>query len=208
MRAVDPPKHGQLEFWESEYKGNAEFSWYCGWDDLEPFWRELVPDSDARVLLPGIGNDRAMVDMYDAGWQQLTAFDYASAGVALAASMFAERPVDLRVADACSLPYADAAYDAALEKGALDAIYLSGGSEAAARTNKLQQAVDELERCIRPGGIVLSVSAAAAPHVARAFEASGAWRVLRDGSVHITEDGFASTNVDATMFAWARNTDD
>ena len=32
----------------------------------------------------------------------------------------------------------------------------------------------------------------------------GAWRVLRDGEIWITEDGFASNNVDATLLAWER----
>ena len=30
------------------------------------------------------------------------------------------------------------------------------------------------------------------------------WRVLRDGSLYMTEDGYASNNVDGTIFAWER----
>ena len=38
-----------------------------------PFWEELVPDRAARVLVPGAGNDATVVDLYDAGWLDLTA---------------------------------------------------------------------------------------------------------------------------------------
>ena len=112
--------------------------------------------------------------------------------------------VDLRVADARALPYTADSFDAALDKGALDAVFLSGGSEFSERKLQLQRAVDELERALQPGGVVLSVTAAATPHVAKAFAASGGWRVLRDGEFHVTEDGFASNNVDATMLAWSK----
>ena len=51
---------------------------------------------------------------------------------------------------------------------------------------------------------LLSVTAVAADRIAAAVDATGAWRVLRDGSTYITDDGFASTNVDATLLAWER----
>ena len=68
------------------------------------------------MLVPGVGNDAAMVSMYDDGWKRLTLFDYSPEGVRRAAELFGERPVDLRVADACALPYASAAFDAVLDK--------------------------------------------------------------------------------------------
>ena len=68
------------------------------------------------MLVPGVGNDAAMVSMFDDGWKRLTLFDYSPEGVRRAAELFGERPVDLRVADACALPYASAAFDAVLDK--------------------------------------------------------------------------------------------
>ena len=73
------------------------------------------------MLVPGVGNDAAMVSMYDDGWKRLTLFDYSPEGVRRAAELFGERPVDLRVADACALPYASAAFDAVLDKVRLKA---------------------------------------------------------------------------------------
>ena len=63
--ASGEPTYGRRSFWEDGYgaDGAEQFSWYAGWDDLEPFWAELVPDRRSSVLLPGIGNDAAMVAM-------------------------------------------------------------------------------------------------------------------------------------------------
>ena len=77
---------------------------------------QVCPNRTARVLVPGVGNDAAMVSMFDDGWKRLTLFDYSPEGVRRAAELFGERPVDLRVADACALPYASAAFDAVLDK--------------------------------------------------------------------------------------------
>ena len=108
-----------------------------GWSELEPFWEELVPEKSARVLLPGVGNDQAMVEMFDAGWSNVCAFDYAAAGVERSRALFGERAVELLVADARELPFAENSFDAALEKGALDSIFLAGDGD----TMEMMQAV-------------------------------------------------------------------
>jgi SAM-dependent methyltransferase len=198
-------QYGRLEHWEASYNAESSFSWYADWDVLEPFWSELVPRRNERILIPGIGNDEAMVGMYDSGWRDLCAFDYSRRGVDRARTLFgAERPIDLREADARNLPYNASTFGAALDKGTLDAIYLSGGRKPDSRMEQLRRAVDELHRVMRPGGVVLSVCAEAAEHLPDAFSDRGQWLPLRDGSIHITEDGYASNNVDATMLAWER----
>jgi SAM-dependent methyltransferase len=205
MMAIRPPQFGRQEYWDEQYKQEKSFSWYTGWADLRPFWEELCPDRAAHVLVPGVGNDAAMVSMYDDGWQRLTLFDYSSEGVRRAAELFGERPVDLRVADACALPYASAAFDAVLDKGTLEAVYLNGGADPASRAQKLEEAIEELTRTVRPGGVVLSVTCAAAPRVAEAFgHRQEEWRCLWDGDFFLTADGYASNNVDASLLSWQR----
>lgn len=220
---------GRLSYWDDEYRqslnddeeesnnndATAEtFSWYCGWDgELEPFFAELVPlQSNPTVLVPGIGNDACIRDMFDSGYHRLTAFDYAPEGVECAKRMFGPERLqlmdDLRVADARSLPYDDASFDAVLEKGTLDSIYLSGGMDKELARKHLGMAVSELARVVKVGGIVFSVTAACVDAVQRSFdectEVKGCWKQVRDGSVHMTDDGYTSNNVDATMLAWER----
>lgn len=194
--------------------GTETFSWYCGWEDeLAPFFSELVPpDADPRILVPGIGNDACVRDLFDAGYRRLTAFDYAPEGVECARRMFGPERMrfidDLRVADARDLPYDDAAYDAVFDKGTLDSIYLSGGMDKELAKKHLGMAVSELARVLKVGGIVFSVTAACVDAVQQSFddcnEEMGCWKQLRDGGMYMTEDGYTSNNVDATMLVFER----
>lgn len=209
---------GRMTYWDQSYKNdtdtNSTFSWYCGWEDeLEPFFSELVPpERNPRVLIPGIGNDACIRDMFDSGYRRLSAFDYAPEGVECARIMFGPRRLqlmdDLRVADARFLPYDDSSFHAALDKGTLDSIYLSGGKDKALAKKHLAMAVSELARVVKKGGVVFSVTAACVGAVQQAFdehsEANGSWKQLRDGSFCTTEDGYTSNNIDATMLVWER----
>lgn len=226
---------GRKSYWEDHYRqesknvseGNGSlsktlksengFAWYSGWVDIQPFWFELVPNKKSRILVPGIGNDFAMVGMYDAGWNNFSAFDYSSEGVMRATELFGTKrlqssplsSVELRVADARNLPcYPDDSFDAVIDKGTYDAIFLAGGSNKEIGYDQLVMCVSELSRIVCPGGIVLSLTAVATDEIHRAFsEFPEDWIELFDTreKVHMTEDGYASINVDATMLAWKRS---
>ena len=62
-------------------------------------------------------------------WRELTAFDYAPEGVDRARALFGSRSVDVRVADARALPFGIGSFDAVLDKGTLDAVFLAGEDE-------------------------------------------------------------------------------
>ena len=173
----------------------------------------MVPiDSSPSILIPGIGNDECIRDLFDAGYTNLTMFDYAPEGVECAKRMFGDERLqqieDLRVADARDLPYDNDCYDAVLEKGTLDSIYLSGGKDKQTARKHLDMAVEELARVVKEGGIVFSVTAACVDAVQQSFddcnERRECWEQIRDGTLYITDDGFTSNNIDATMLVWRR----
>ena len=112
--------------------------------------------------------------------------------------------VDLAVADARQLPYPRDAFDAVIDKGTLDAIFLIGESREE-RLENLSQAVSEMARVLKPGGILWSLSAicvdALQDHVV-VNNATVDWKVLNDGSFFMTSEGYASNNVDGTMLVY------
>ena len=204
---------GRKDHWNELYATsarNSSFSWYSEWKDLAPLVQELIPSMKSRILIPGVGNDSLLRDMYDAGYTNLVAFDYAPDGVACAMDLMQDRPVEIMVADARNLKmeFADDSFHAVLDKGTLDAIYLSGGkSNKMLGATHLGSAIQELRRVTKPGGIVMSLSAACVDAVRLSWEDQQSkcrWTCVRDGSIYVTEDGYASNNVDGTFLAWQR----
>jgi len=155
-------QYGTKEYWSDMYNGMgdhdaAEYSWYYGWGVVKSHFERAVPDRAAKVLCPGIGNDPVLLDLVANGWTQVTAFDYTESAIArqrdlLSCDARAEAAVALEVWDATALPgELTGHFDAVLEKGALDAIYLSGDGQ-------VERAAAELARVVRRGGVVVSFS--------------------------------------------------
>jgi SAM-dependent methyltransferase len=156
------------------------------------------------------------VDMYDDGYSHLTAMDYAPEGIERCREMLGEgrtrndsndSGVDLVVADARDLSdvFDDHVFDAVIEKGTLDAIFLSGGQDKDQAMVNLNMAISELGRCVKPGGIWMSVAAVVDDQIQASFDARHDWECLVEkGTLFITEDGFTSNNIDGTLLVWRK----
>mmetsp|Transcript_19642 Transcript_19642/g.39827 ORF Transcript_19642/g.39827 Transcript_19642/m.39827 type:complete len:274 (+) Transcript_19642:359-1180(+) len=197
---------GQKSYWDSMYSGDStadrpsdSYSWYCGWDELAPFWTHLVPNKRDPVLIAGIGNDPAPVGMFDAGWTNMTAFDYSKEGVQRARELFGpERDgVMLITADARDLPLPNASIDATLDKGTLDAIYITG-------KDVFLDSVRELGRVTAEGGVVMCISRVIWPDdLMKAFDTQ-LWENVHDGSLAFAPDGEATIDLGAELYSWRR----
>lgn len=192
---------GSKAYWDAMYadRGDldgAEYAWFCGWAELAPFWDELVPRG-GRVLVPGCGNDPTLAAMYDAGHSDLTAFDYSAGAVGAQKALLGpgRGGVVLETADARDLPFGDGAFDAVLDKGTLDVLDMAGHLDAG---------VAELRRVCAPGAIVVCCSRVVDRDVLLASFRDAAWEPLRDGSLAFTEDGSATIDLGADLYAWRR----
>lgn len=170
-----------------------------------------------KILIPGVGNDASLVDMYDDGYIHLTAMDYAPEGIERCRDLLgphrvqgdtSDVGVELIVADARDLSdcFDDDSFDAVLEKGTLDAIFLSGGKDKEKAFENLNMAISELSRCVKPGGIFMSITAVVVDNIQASFdEREDAWECLVDQhTVYMTEDGYTSNNIDGTLLTWRK----
>lgn len=252
---------GTKEYWDEMYQGfgdfsSEEYSWYFGFGTVKPYWMEYMPnallppkhrDSDTdtdtdktsidinmnmpKILTPGVGNDPTLLDLYQFGYKDITAFDYSrdaidrqrelleydtSGGALEDIKLYVMDARDLKEQEIASVSASASAsannddnkeeessvsslqrvswtdyFDIIFEKGALDAIYLSGPEQG-----NVQLAVKELTRVIKPGGYFMSISGVVPEEVRREmFHADKGWEWIRDGS----------DDLKAGVFVWKRN---
>ena len=186
---------GTKSYWDAMYDGmgdfsSDEYSWYYGWETIKPFLlkyalddESTVPKSQLSILIPGCGNDPLLLDLYNAGYRCLTAFDYSSGAIERQRTLLEYLPtgsnidnMELRVEDARCLPDEwGNKFDVIIEKGALDAIYLSGDGN-------FQKSTKELRRVLRVGGICISISGVVPVASRNDGFTKDEWEWLRDGS--------------------------
>ena len=190
---------GTKAYWDDMYRGvgdfaKEEYEWYFGWPEVKPYFQEHV-HTTSKVLIPGMGNDPLLLDLVGAGYGDITAFDYSKGAVARQAELLAydanaEDVVTLLCRDARALDEAwTGAFDAILEKGCLDALYLSDDTDG-----NVRKAAEELRRVLKPGGIFMSVSGVVPADLRREICSTETYDWIRDG----TED------LKAGCFVWRK----
>ena len=177
---------GTKEFWDEVYLGRGDFpadeySWYFGFDTYHRIVQENVKDKTVPILIPGIGNDPILLSSLQKGYTNSTATDYSEFALErqrelLRSERYPDDAVELRCMDA-RRRMEDSMwtnrFSVILEKGALDAIYLSGDGH-------LESTVREFERILIPGGILISVSGVVPEDLRRHVFENRNW--LEDGS--------------------------
>jgi SAM-dependent methyltransferase len=177
---------GTRDYWDDVYLGRGDFpaeeySWYYGWEGYGKYVKEYVPNKESRILLPGIGNDPMLLDLLKKGYTHLTATDYSEHAIERQAENLSyetsyPETVELATMDARQMDESwTNKFDAIIEKGVLDAIYLSGDGN-------LELSVAEFKRILKPTGIVMSISGVVPEELRRQVFKDQDWIFLRDGT--------------------------
>jgi SAM-dependent methyltransferase len=173
------------KYWDFRFEREAGcYDWLGTW----PSFAHLVERElrrDARILLVGSGNSALPMQMADAGYSRLVASDYSAPVVErMAARTAASHPgIEWRVADMTDLRDVPAgAFDAVIDKAAMDAILADGGDAWEPPSELLataERVVAETARVLAPGGAYLQLTFAQ-PHFRRPYLAqrAGRWASL------------------------------
>ncbi len=140
--------------WDDVYRAKFNTMWYPH-EDIVRFCtryiqKRLTYDSYdvkrrvERVLDLGCGNGRHVVMFARQGFQ-VSGIDISERAIEWAAGWCRREGLscDLRVGDIAQLPYADASFDVVVTHGVLDHV----------RIEQAQQAVSEVHRALKPGGL-------------------------------------------------------
>uniref|UniRef100_A0A3Q3VPQ6 eEF1A lysine and N-terminal methyltransferase n=1 Tax=Mola mola TaxID=94237 RepID=A0A3Q3VPQ6_MOLML len=142
------------EYWERFFKkrGEKSFEWYGDYNKLCGVLHKYIKVQH-KVLVVGCGNSELSEQLYDVGYKHLTNIDISETVVAHMNQRNAERRPGLtfQQVDATQTPYEDASYQAALDKGTLDAV---ASEEEGALARRM---LTEVGRVLSVGGPVLSL---------------------------------------------------
>uniref|UniRef100_A0A3P8UXK9 eEF1A lysine and N-terminal methyltransferase n=1 Tax=Cynoglossus semilaevis TaxID=244447 RepID=A0A3P8UXK9_CYNSE len=145
------------EYWEKFFKkrGEKAFEWYGDYNKLCGVLHKYIKMQD-QVLVVGCGNSELSEQLYDVGFKHLTNIDISETVVTQMIQRNAERRPDLNFqqVDATQTPYDAASYQAALDKGTLDAM----ASEE--EGNLAKRMLTEVGRVLRVGGRYVCVTLA------------------------------------------------
>jgi len=156
---------GSRSYWDAAYAAgrySEEYEWLQSCETIWPHLQGTLPQhsrSSCRLLHVGCGNSRLGRVLHDAGFLDVTNVDYSARVVAMMRCR--EPALHWRCLD-CSVPGAlgePAAYDACVDKGALDSLFEAGTQRARERGCRM---VAEVHRALRPGGRYVLFSNAAA----------------------------------------------
>ena len=170
---------------------------YFGFEKYGKLVMENLPSKNEEILLPGIGNDPILLDLLQKGYTKLTATDYSEFAIERQIDLLSYQPYPYSTEEdeieedndddgpiPTLLLQMDARkmksmwtnkFDAIIEKGALDAIHLSGDGN-------FERAVKEFERTLKPGGILISVSGVVPPELRKEVFDLQSWTWIRDGT--------------------------
>ena len=114
------------KFWEGflwQERGKA-FEWYGDYTTLASLLSTSVPDTNAKVLVPGCGNSELSADLYDAGYEHIVNVDFSETCVRDAkAERTKEAKMRWLVMDMTDMKaFQDASFAAVVDKGSLDAL--------------------------------------------------------------------------------------
>jgi len=148
-------QYGKADYWNDRYTRDPEpFDWYQRYDGLKPFMIKYLKLTD-QILMVGAGNSRLSEEMYNDGFKAITNIDISPVVTEAMQQKYGGLiGMTYKVMDVTNLSeIPTASFDAAIDKGTLDAILCGEGS-----VTNADKAMAEISRILKPGGIFMIIS--------------------------------------------------
>jgi len=159
-QGTDRLAFAQPQYWDSRYTqegAEAEKDWYFSWNDsgaqggLRGLLDRTGVTREARILHVGCGNSGVPQAMWTDGFHTVTHLDLSEVVIRQLSARLDFTGHRFVAGDMTNTSFSDGAFDAVLDKGALDAVW-NGGQEL------VHAAVQEISRLLVNGGYYIMVS--------------------------------------------------
>ncbi|KAH8048277.1 3-oxo-behenoyl-CoA reductase [Aureococcus anophagefferens] len=173
FREVFNEAFGQISYWDETYaKRDSHFDWFVSFDDVRGILEPLLPNKNAKILIPGCGDAPFTRDLcVRGGYARLVNVDASEVVVARMRAAEASLPgtVEWHAMDARALTFESESHDAVIDKALLDCVLCSDDKAAAA------EVLAEFHRVLRPGGTLVLFSAHTRASLERTFASQAGW---------------------------------
>ncbi|XP_054622715.1 EEF1A lysine methyltransferase 4 [Dunckerocampus dactyliophorus] len=157
----DNLRYKDVDYWDERYKVEKCYEWLGGFSKFQHVLEKCIKKDDS-ILVLGCGNSGVSGEMYDAGYRSITNIDYSSVCISTMSARYADRPgMSWWQMDVRQLAFPDASFDIVLEKATLDALMVEEKTpwEVSPQTARfIHEALTEISRCLKPGGLFISVT--------------------------------------------------
>ncbi|XP_030380556.1 eEF1A lysine and N-terminal methyltransferase homolog [Scaptodrosophila lebanonensis] len=147
---------GKTDYWNDFFKKRGEFEWYGEYLELCDHIHKYVKPAD-KVLMLGCGNSKLSMDMYDAGFCDITNIDISPVAVKKMLEVNMRKRADMKFLqmDATAMTFEDETFSVELDKGTLDALFVDDSDATKAIVERYFK---EILRTMRNGGRYVCVS--------------------------------------------------
>lgn len=148
-------QYGKAEYWEERYTRDQEpFDWYQRYAGIKDIITQYVTPAH-QILHLGAGNSRLSEEMYDDGYIHSTNVDISQVVTKAMQEKYRDKQPTMNYLhmDARNMDFDANHFDAAVDKGTLDAILCGEGSTANA--NKM---LSEVHRVLKHNGVYFVIS--------------------------------------------------
>jgi ubiquinone/menaquinone biosynthesis C-methylase UbiE len=192
-----PQGYSDPDYWNKRYlKQSSSEEWYDRFAHFEPKISPFLRRT-SRVLHIGCGNSTMSVDLVKFGCGFVDAIDLSDVVIEQMKHKYVDEPnVQWHHADCMALPFPKATYDAAFDKGTMDALLCSETASANVKAMFM-----EVIRTLKPSGIFVEISLAGPDDRLSYFRTPG----LRWKMIHLeTVPGFMDAPTYVYIFQKSR----
>ncbi|CEG38239.1 s-adenosyl-l-methionine-dependent methyltransferase [Plasmopara halstedii] len=170
----DNRAYKEKSYWDSRFYSEDSYDWLARYENLAELLTKYVRPSD-RILMVGCGNSTFSIEMYNAGFHNITNIDFSGIVIARMKAKYKDKMPEMKWKEAdmtkLSETFKFGSFDVVIDKAAMDALMCDEGDVWSPSETVIKEAAamcSGIASVLVPEGIFLQISFAQ-PHFRKRF---------------------------------------